>query len=218
MAPFAIAFEQWTCSMKRAHVNTFLARLRRRLLRITFLKNRDGVTAVEFALIGVPFLGLLCAIFQTGMVYFEGAILQETTQVASRAILTQSAAAGMTYGTFLSTYVCPPTSVLFNCSSLQASIQDLGNSTSTNWQAASSDYSGNFYNKANNTASTVINMPPAGDIAVVRIMYPMNQMAAIIAGTALRPGYGAMTTGQTTLANGQLVTMLVGVYAFRVEP
>ncbi len=200
--------------MKRALVNTFLARLRRRIAEVAFLKNRDGVTAVEFAMVGVPFLGLLCAIFQTGMTYFEAAILQEATQVASRAILTKSAAAGMTYGTFLSTYVCPSVSVLLNCSNLQA---DIESSSTMNWATAGTYDSGNFYNNAANASSTVINMPGTGDIAVVRIMYPMNQMAAIIAGTALVPGYGAMTTGQTIL-NGQPVTMLVGVYAFRVEP
>jgi len=199
--------------MKRAHVNDFLARMRRRLAEIAFLKNRDGVTAVEFAMVGIPFLGLLCAIFQTGMIYFESAILQEGTQIASRAILTKSAASGMTYGTFINTYVCPSVGVLLNCGSLQADIQ-----SSSTWANAATLDTGNFYNNANNTSTTVINMPQAGNIAVLRVMYPMSQMAAIIGGTALRgAGFGDVTAGETSL-NGQLVTMLVGVYAFRVEP
>lgn len=42
-------------------------------------------------------------------------------------------------------------------------------------------------------------------------------MAAIIGGTPLGGSMSTITSGQTTL-NGQLVTMLLGVYAFRVEP
>jgi hypothetical protein len=43
-------------------------------------------------------------------------------------------------------------------------------------------------------------------------------MAAIIGGTVFQAGsIGAVTAGETTL-NGQTVTMLVGIYAFRVEP
>jgi Flp pilus assembly protein TadG len=164
-------------------------------------------------MIGVPFLGLLCAIFQTGMVYFEAAQLQEATQIASRAILTQSAASGMTYGTFLSTYVCPQLSGMFNCASLQVDIE-----SPANWTAAGTLDVGNFYNSASNTSATVINMPAANSIAVVRILYPMSQMAAIIGGTVFQAGsIGAVTAGETTL-NGQTVTMLVGIYAFRVEP
>ncbi len=70
----------------------FRAGSRRWLGGTAFLRNLDGATAIEFAMIGVPFLGLLCAIFQTALIYFEAAQLQEATQVGSRAILTQSAA------------------------------------------------------------------------------------------------------------------------------
>lgn len=200
--------------MKRVQCDkgVFLAKPRRRRGVLAFLRNSAGVTAVEFAMIGVPFLALLCAIFQTGLVYFEDAILQETTQVASRAILTQAASGSMTYGTFLSTYVCPPTAVLFNCAAFRMDIQS---SAAMTWANADT-YTGsaNFYANAANTQATTIAMPAAGDIAVVRIMYPLSQMAAIVGGTALRAGsIGTVSTGQ---ANN--VSMLLGVYAFRVEP
>ena len=96
MAPSAIARDYWTCGMKREHGDrgVFRAGPRRWLGGTAFLRNLDGATAIEFAMIGVPFLGLLCAIFQTALIYFEAAQLQEATQIGSRAILTQSAAAG----------------------------------------------------------------------------------------------------------------------------
>ncbi|MGA8172164.1 MAG: TadE/TadG family type IV pilus assembly protein [Methylocystis sp.] len=201
--------------MKREQVNkiSFLARPRRGLGKITFLKNRDGATAIEFAMVGIPFLGLLCAIFQTGLVYFEAAQLQEATQTASRAILTQSAAAGMTYRTFLHTYACGQMSGMFTCDNLRADVQ-----SPATWTAADALDAGTFYNNANNTLDSTITMPAAGNIAVVRILYPMSQMAAIIGGTALQAGSIAPVTAGQTVINGQSVTLLMGIYAFRVEP
>lgn len=198
---------------KRREKNVFLARPRRGIGGIAFLRNPDGTTAIEFAMIGVPFLGLLCAIFQTGLVYFEAAQLQEATQIGSRAILTQSAAAGLTYGTFLQTYVCPQMSGMFTCANLRMDLQ-----SPANWTSAQALDVGNFYNNANNTQATPITLPAAGGIAVVRILYPMSQMAAIVGGTALQAGsIGAVNAGETTIG-GQTVTVLMGIYAFRVEP
>ena len=147
----------------------FRAGPRRWLGGTAFLRNPDGATAIEFAMIGVPFLGLLCAIFQTALIYFEAAQLQEATQIGSRAILTQSAAAGLTYGTFLQNYVCPQMSGMFTCANLRMDLQ-----SPANWTSAEALDVGNFYNNANNTQATAITLPAAGGIAVVRILYPMS--------------------------------------------
>ena len=215
MAPSAIACDYWTCGMKREQGDRgdFRAGPRRWLGGTAFLRNLDGATAIEFAMIGVPFLGLLCAIFQTALIYFEAAQLQEATQVGSRAILTQSAATGLTYGTFLQNYVCPQMSGMFTCANLRMDLQ-----SPANWTSASSLDLGNFYNNPANTQATAITLPAAGSIAVVRILYPMSQMAAIVGGTALQAGsISTVTAGETTIG-GQTVTVLMGIYAFRVEP
>ena len=215
MAPSAIARDHWTCGMKheRRDRSVFNARRRRWRGGIAFLRNPDGATAIEFAMIGVPFLALLCAIFQTGLIYFEAAQLQEATQAGSRAILTQSAATGLTYGTFLQNYVCPRMSGMFTCANLRMDLQ-----SPANWTSAETLNVGNFYNNPNNTQATAITLPAAGNIAVVRILYPMSQMAAIVGGTALQAGsIGTVTAGETTIG-GQTVTVLMGIYAFRVEP
>ncbi len=198
---------------ERRDRSVFNARRRRWRGGIAFLRNPDGATAVEFAMIGVPFLALLCAIFQTGLIYFEAAQLQEATQAGSRAILTQSAATGLTYGTFLQNYVCPRMSGMFTCANLRMDLQ-----SPANWTSAETLDVGNFYNNPNNTQATAITLPAAGNIAVVRILYPMSQMAAIVGGTALQAGsIGTVTAGETTIG-GQTVTVLMGIYAFRVEP
>ena len=145
------------------------AKPRRRLDATAFLSNADGATAVEFAMIGVPFLGLLCAIFQTALIYFEAAQLQEATQAGSRAILTQSAAAGLNYGTFLRNYVVSQMSGMFTCANLRMDLQ-----SPANWTSADALDIGNFHNNASNSQATAITLPAAGRIAVLRILYPMS--------------------------------------------
>jgi hypothetical protein len=102
---------------------------------------------------------------------------------------------------------------MFTCANLRMDLQ-----SPANWTSASSLDVGNFYNNAANTQGTAITLPAAGGIAVVRILYPMSQMAAIVGGTALQTGsISAVTAGETTIG-GQTVTVLTGIYAFRVEP
>ena len=141
-----------------------------------------------------PLPGTAVRDLQTGLIYFEAAQLQEATQIGSRAIMTQSAAAGLTYGTFLQNYVCPRMSGMFTCANLRMDLQ-----SPANWTSANSLDVGNFYNNANNTQATAIVLPAAGGIAVVRILYPISQMAAIVGGTALQTGsIAAVTAGETT--------------------
>ena len=53
-----------------------------------FLKNKDGVTAIEFAMVGGPFLYLLCVIFETGLMLFSEYIIENGVARASRMIRT----------------------------------------------------------------------------------------------------------------------------------
>jgi len=53
-----------------------------------FIKDREGVTAIEFALVGAPFLYLLCVIFETGLMLFSEYIIENGVSRASRMIRT----------------------------------------------------------------------------------------------------------------------------------
>lgn len=185
-----------------------------------FLADRSGTTAVEFAMIAVPFLGLIGAIFETGTVYFRTAQLQMATETASRAVLTHSTAAGLTYKQFVDQNICtwksqgvvkPGTlSTMFDCDKIMVDVR-----SPASWGA--SDTGNNFYSSPN-AGGTVINMPAAGKIAIVRIAYPMTVLSGIIG--------GGVFTGQTMgqIRSGQIqynsawTHMLLGVAAFRVEP
>ncbi len=60
---------------------------RRGLIR-HFLKNKDGVTAIEFALVGAPFLYLMCVIFETGTMLLSEYVIENGVARAARMIRT----------------------------------------------------------------------------------------------------------------------------------
>ncbi len=61
---------------------------RRNSLIGRFIKSKDGVTAIEFAMVGGPFLYLLCVIFETGLMLFSEYIIENGVARASRMIRT----------------------------------------------------------------------------------------------------------------------------------
>lgn len=66
------------------------ARFRPRRLAAGVAEDRSGVTAVEFALIAPPFLLLLFAIMEIGMVLFASSTLEDAVYDAGRIIRTGS--------------------------------------------------------------------------------------------------------------------------------
>jgi len=188
--------------------------LRKRLASNSFFRSRRGTTTIEFAMIAVAFLGLITAIFETGLVFFENAQLQEVTEKASRSVLTNSASSGISYQTFLNTYVCPQLSSMIKCANLQMEI-DVAGST---WATAGSYTQNNIYSATYNP-NTVFAMPAAGQVAIVRIVYPMSQIVGIMTGGAFVGGPAiSQTHAGQQYVNNSWSNMLMGIYAFKVEP
>ena len=78
------------------------------------VRSDSGAAAVQFAIVAAPFLALLVAIFQTGIVFLAARVLDEVTSQSSRYIMTgQAQQAGLTQAGF-ATYVCGQTLALFN--------------------------------------------------------------------------------------------------------
>ncbi len=193
-----------------ARVTNRVLRYVKQLASNGFLADRRGVTAVEFAMISVPFIGLIGAIFETGTVYFRIAQLQIATETASRVVLTHSTAANLTYQQFVDQYLCtwqasgtvkPGTlSTMFDCSQLMVDI-----SIPTTWANASTS---NTFTAT--PRSSTITMPAAGQIAIVRVVYPTSMIMGFLGGSALSGG------GFSQIGKGSY--MLMGIAAFRVEP
>jgi Flp pilus assembly protein TadG len=132
-----------------------------------FVADRTGATAVEFALIGAPFIALLLALIQTFLVFFAQQLLESVVTESSRLILTgQAQAQNLTQSQF-SQAVCSKVVILFNCNNLMIDVQVAGSWTSANAGAPSLTFDG----RGNVTNTWQFNPGNQGDIVVVRVMY-----------------------------------------------
>lgn len=161
--------------------------------------HNDGAAAVEFAIVAAPFLALLFAILQTGLVFFAEQSLETTAADTSRLILTgQAQNQGLNQGTF-QTAVCARLSALLNCGSLMIDVRTYNDFSSAN-TSLPIDQNGNLQN------NFVYQPGAAGDIVVVRLMYQWPVFMSLL----------GFNKSLTNLANGQ--DLLMATVAFRNEP
>ncbi len=134
----------------------------------SFRRNQRGTTAVEFGLLALPFLAMICAVMELGYANFENEMLANAVSSAARAMLTGSlqAANVTTSQQFVSNYLCPSTGrklpMNFNCSNLIVDVRPAAN-------FAAGDTANDFY------ASTSNEFCPGqpGQIIVMRVAYPL---------------------------------------------
>ena len=146
---------------------------RRRNRFAAFIKNEKGATAVEFALIAMPFLALIAGLIQTFLLFFaqsvlENAVRASTRQIKTGQVQTADASMGLTLGqaAFHQT-VCNNANVLFTCTGLMVDVRVANNWSSTNTAMPTLTYDSN--GNVNNTWQ--FNPGNAGDIVVVRVAY-----------------------------------------------
>jgi hypothetical protein len=133
-------------------------------------------------------------------VFFAGRVLDETTEEASRYIMTgQAQTAGMTQSQF-ATWVCGQTFALFTCGNFMINVQNYSSfaSASTATPALTFDANGNV----NNTWSYSTGNP--GDIVVVQVMY---QWPVVL---------GPLSFSLSNLSNGN--RLLISTAVFKSEP
>ncbi len=135
-----------------------------------FLRQRSGATAVEFALIAVPFFLILMATAQTAIVFMAQQELETVTEQASRLILTNHAT-NMSASAFAS-QVCavPGATIMFNCSKFMINVQNYGTGTSFSG-ATTAAPTLTFDKNGNVTNSWSFNPGGVGSIVVVQVMY-----------------------------------------------
>ena len=170
----------------------------RRLMR-RFRSDRSGATAVEFAMIAVPFFGLLFAIFQTAFVFLAQEGLDAATTAAARQLLTgqaQNISTITTANQFRNSLICSPTPPakrilpsFINCSNL---IVDVSQANTF----AGANVSKSFYTNP----TTNYNPGGADCIVVVRVVYPMPVYLSIITGK------GLVATGKTSRRDKRCTT------------
>jgi Flp pilus assembly protein TadG len=165
-----------------------------------FVRCQKGATVVEFALVAAPFLALLVALIQTALVFFAGRVLDETTEEASRIILTgQAQTTNMTQAKF-ATWVCQNTFALFNCNNFMINVQNYSDFSSAS--TATPTLTFNAQGQVTNTWN--FNPGNPGDIVVVQVMY---QWPIVL---------GPLGFNLSNLSNGN--RLLISTAAFKNEP
>src|SRR5688572_11579275 len=88
---------------------------KRRGVFMRFRRDKRGATVVEFALLVLPFLALMLAIFETFLLLFASQTFETATQRGARLIRTgQAQAAGYDAEEFKAE-ICEAMALLFNC-------------------------------------------------------------------------------------------------------
>jgi Flp pilus assembly protein TadG len=132
-----------------------------------FFADLQGTTAVEFGIIAVPFLLILCAIFEAAFLVFNQSNLEYATYEASRQLLTgslqtsgQSSADQLT--SFKSQYLCPKLWGSLSCSNIVVDVRSAQTFTGSNTS----------YDFMATGATTVFSPGNSCDVVVVRVGYP----------------------------------------------
>lgn len=144
-----------------------------------FLRSRDGTSAVEFALIGLPFLAIIFATLQMAIILMAQEELETAVEKAGRVVLTgQATNLGATQAQFAQ-QLCGGTSatnftgtnsylpLLFNCNNLMINMQTSDTFGDASPAAPTLTYGSN--GQVTNTWSYQPGNP--GSIVVLQVMY-----------------------------------------------
>jgi Flp pilus assembly protein TadG len=130
-----------------------------------FARKTGGTTAVEFAIVALPFFSLMFAIFDVSLVYFATSALENAVSSASRSIRTgQAQAANMTEEQFRQ-MVCDRITPLLSCGdNLMIDVRAFGNFGGIEGPPAVGE-NGNF------SGNTEFQTGAAGSVVIVRAFY-----------------------------------------------
>lgn len=196
----------------RKRVKLMVFKVRRSAKRVVrrFARDGKGATAIEFAMIAVPFFGLLFALFETALVFFLSSSLDVAVGEAARQFFTGTAQAAnvSTAATFKSNLLCPTTGRIlpttFDCSKVIIDMQTAASFGSANT-------SKDFYT----SGSTKFCPGGPSEIMVVRVVYPMPVYLTILSGWG--SNVSANRSGQT-MDSGKWTHTLLSTVVFRNEP
>lgn len=175
-----------------------------------FTRNVSGVAAIEFALVSVPFFGVLFAVMEIGLFFFYASTLQMATELASRKIMAGTLSPETTVESFINSELCQNKRLLkglFDCSKIRV---DIGSPNS--WSAADV---ANDYENLNADRKALANPPAPGRIGILRVGYPKPVFFNLF-GIGDDHEIKQITEG-TTIEGGRRVRMIMGIAAFRVE-
>lgn len=135
--------------------------------RAEFFCNVEGMAAVEFGIVAMPFFAIIFAVLQVGVVVFAQQELESGVEQAARLVLTgQVQQQGLTQAQF-QTQVCASLPVLFKCSNVMVDLQSVTAFSSANTSMPTLTY--NAQGNVTNVWKFAPGVP--GTIEVLRVMY-----------------------------------------------
>lgn len=174
----------------------------RPMLRLTLFLSRfkrahTGASAIEFAIIALPFILLMFAIFEVSLVYFATTALENGVSAAARQIRTgQAQVSGLTASQF-KTLICDRIFPILSCDGrLMVDVRRFDGFNMVAFPAAL-DGNGNL------AGNTQFQMGAAGDVIVVRAYYSWPML------TPVATSFSDMSAGSRLLSASA---------AFRNEP
>ena len=189
----------------------------RRSLPARFARDRRGVAALEFGMVSIPFLGLLCAIFETAFVFYTHEVFDNTvTHVARQILANQISSTPQSMSSFISATgtngysLCggaPPYSLpsYFICANIRVNITTVASNTFGGVAAITNSFT-------SNPQATNLTVPPAGSIVVFQAYYPMPIYLSVLLAS------GAHGNQVNRLYGSGMVHNIFSVAVFRNEP
>lgn len=165
-----------------------------------FFCRQDGVVAVEFALIALPFFILLMGMIEISLYFAAGTVLEGGAAAASRTIRTGQAQLSADPESVFETALCNHVSVMLNCDNIQYEVIHVEDGTF----AGAEDYAPEFDSDGNLVPSGFAT-GNSNDVVMVRVLYRY---------AFLTPFIGTMMTGG--VGDNTMVHMAVSV--LRAEP
>ncbi len=161
---FRIRLPIWERSMEQSETDCSPKPAEKPALLARFVHGRRGAVAAEFAMVAIPFLGLLAAIFETAFVFLVQAAFDNTVNNVARQVLVNSFSGNSTQtsSAFLQSTFCPALPTFINCSKVTLNIQP-----STTWAAAAPGTS--WYN----SPPANVNLGQPNSIILFQAFYPM---------------------------------------------
>jgi Flp pilus assembly protein TadG len=132
-----------------------------------FARDRDGASALEFAIVAPFFFGLLFAILETALMFFASQVLETVTQNAVRMILTGQAQSASYQQADFRQYVCNQIpAAMFSCSNIVVNVQSFPSFSSATFN--------NPFDANCQVLSSNIQYNPGGpgDVVLVQVSYP----------------------------------------------
>jgi hypothetical protein len=181
------------------------------------MRDRRGMMAVEFALVGPPFLLLLLAVIELGLTLLTQSVLDGSARDAARLIRTGQVQANVDPIGFFQSRLCADMSVvpfLSDCGSKALfAVQQFANFGSVAFTPCTKNANSN----ASGGTACTFNPGQAGQVIGVRVSYPRTYLIPWV-GACLTGGQCWMGIGSGPTSGGSGVTTLMSTVVFQNEP